>query len=326
MRRLRQQDRDDSGVVTLLVIGTIPLLLLAAALAIDVNRFSQENSSAQHSADATALAVATDCVISGSPLSAASYADYRKPGQAISGETPVACGSGQVRIRIEKDVNGGLVLDRNARQVNKEATVIWGTPNSATTAPVVISQCTFDSATANGTTFPSAEVVIPLGSGGATCPGRPPGAFGWLDPTPLDSNPDPCLVPNTLNASGQLIVQGNPGTGNNNPWNCITAAGVGGRLTIPIYAAACRNEAPCAANQNDGVGNNNWYLIVGFAEIEITGWDLQHGSPKKAGAVPNCPKPASNSCISGRFINFALQLGSTGPATDFGVKVIYLSK
>jgi len=324
MRWLNQQDRDDSGVVALIVVLTIPLLLLAAALAIDVSRFSQENSSAQHSADATALAVATDCVISGSPLSAASYADYRKPEQAISGETPVACGSGQVRIKIEKDVNGGLVLDRNARQVSKAATVRWGTPNSATTAPVVVAQCSYDTATANGTTFPSADVIIPLGAGAEEdCPGRPPGSFGWLD-TGLGG---PCSITTTLNESGNSVVHGNTGTGNNNPWGCITAAGVGGTLTVPIYAASCFGIDPCVAGQDDSAGNNNWYMILGYAEIELTGWNLRHGTPRTAGAVPDCPGPAaSRSCISGSFVNFAIQLGSTGPATDFGVKVIYLSE
>ena len=84
MRRLTQHDRDDSGVVTLLVIIMIPILLLASAAAIDVSRFSQENSSAQHSADATAMAIATDCVRSGSPQGPATYQQYRKAEQAIS--------------------------------------------------------------------------------------------------------------------------------------------------------------------------------------------------------------------------------------------------
>jgi Flp pilus assembly protein TadG len=323
MRWLKQQDRDDSGVVTLLVIAMVPILLLATAAGIDVNRFSQENSSAQHSADATALAVATDCVLSGSPEGADTYEQYRKTGQVVSAETPVACGDGQVRIKIEKDVNAGLVLNRNARVVNKAATVRWGTVNSATTAPVVISRCTFDLATVNGTTYPSADVIIPLGSGGPACPGRPPGAFGWLETGRVGQS---CSVTTTLDASGQLVVQGNPGTGNNNPWNCITAAGVGGTLTIPIYDASCFGQSPCVPGQNDGRGNNNWYLLLGFAEIELTGWNLRHGSPRTAGAVPNCPGPASNSCISGRFVRFVTQLGSTGPATDFGVQQIFLSE
>lgn len=322
MRRLTKRDRDDSGVVTLFVIGMIPVLLLAGAAAVDVNRFSQENSSAQHSADATALAVATDCVNAGSPLGASSYDTYRKADQEISEATPIECGTGSVRITIEKDVTGGLILDRDARQVSKEATVSWGTLNSATTAPVVVSQCAFDLATANGTTFPSADVVIPLGSGGGNCPGRPPGAFGWLD-TGLTG---PCSITTTLNASGQLIVHGNTGTGNNNPWGCITAVGIGGRLTIPVYAASCFGPSPCASGQNDSAGNNNYYLIVGFAEIEVTGWNLQHGSPRASGSVPTCPRPpASNSCLRGRFVRFSTQLGSTGPATDFGGKQIYLS-
>ena len=152
----------------------------------------------------------------------------------------------------------------------------WGSLNSANTAPVVISQCTFDLATANGTTYPSAEVIIPLGAGGPACPGRPPGAFGWLD-TGLSG---PCSITTTLNSSGQLVVHGNTGNGNVNPWGCITSVGVNGTLMIPIYGASCRDASPCAVGQNDGTGNNNYYLILGFAEIQVTGWNLQHGSPR----------------------------------------------
>ena len=259
--------------------------------------------------------------VSGSPLGAASYEQYRKAGQVISADTPISCGTGQVRIKIEKDVDAGLVLDRDARLVHKEATVRWGAVNSASTAPVVISQCTFDLATANGTSFPSAEVIIPLGSGGPDCPGRPPGAFGWLDA----GLSGPCSVTTTLNSSGQLVVHGNTGNGNVNPWNCITAVGVNGTIMIPIYDASCKNQSPCVQGQNDGTGDNNYYLILGFAEIQVTGWNLQHGSPKTAGTVPSCPGPGSASCINGRFVRFATQLGSSGPGSDFGVQQIYLS-
>lgn len=336
MRRLTHRDRDDTGVVTLLMIGMIPVLLLAVAAGIDLNRYSQENSSAQHSADATALAVATDCA-SGVPLVAANFDQYRKGGQTISGETPISCGANQVRIKIEKDVNAGLILDRNARRVQKEAIVSWGTANSATTAPVVVSQCTFDLATMNEATkkrtYPSEVVIIPLGSGSVQggggngggepkCPGRPPGAFGWLD-TGLS---EPCSITTALNADGQFVVHGNTGNGNVNPWNCITAAGVDGTITIPIYAAACRSASPCVAGQNDGVGNNTYYLLLGYAKIEVKGWNLQHGSPRTSGTAPSCPGPGSASCIEGRFVEFSTQLGSTGPASNFGVQVIYLSK
>jgi Flp pilus assembly protein TadG len=327
MRWLTKHDRDDRGVVTLLVIGIITALLLASGAAIDVSRFSQENSSAQHSADATAMAVATDCVLTGAPKAATTYEVYRKtPAQVIAPATPInasSCSTGTVRITVNKDVNGGLFLNRDARLVHKTATVQWGAINSATTIPAVISQCTFDLATASGTTFPSAEQIIPLGSGGPACPGRPPGAFGWLD-TGLDG---PCSIKTTLNASGKLIVHGNNGNGNGSWWDCITSVGVNGTLLVPIYGASCNSPSPCVQGQNDGNGSNNYYLILGFAEIQITGWNLQHGSPNRnpTGTVPSCPGSGSASCIRGRFVRFATQLGSSGPGTNFGVQTIFLS-
>jgi hypothetical protein len=333
MRRMTQHDRDDRGVVTLLVIGLITLFLFASAAAIDISRFSQENSSAQHSADATALAVATDCVLPPhDPKPAEEYEIYRKtPEQVISDGTrpgdlgrpiPSSCPTdNKIIITVEKDVNSGLLLNRDARLVHKTATVEWGSINSLTTAPVVISQCTFDLATVNGTTFPSDERIIPLGAGVDTCPGRPPGAFGWLD-TDLDG---PCSVETTLNSGGQLVVHGNTGNGNVNPWDCITQVGVNGSIMIPIYGAACKDASPCTQGLNTGTGDNNYYLILGFAELQVTGWNLQHGSPKTAGNVPTCPGSGSASCINGRFVRFATQLGSTGPGGEFGGKTIYLS-
>src|SRR5262245_65030076 len=89
MRRLARDD--DRGVVTIVVIIAMALLLIGAALAIDVGKYNREGASAQHSADATALAIGTDCALR-RPLTA-DYSIYRKAGQSIN---PPACGAGEV--------------------------------------------------------------------------------------------------------------------------------------------------------------------------------------------------------------------------------------
>lgn len=311
MRWLTQQDRDDSGVVTLLVIGMIPVLLLAAAAAIDVNRFSQENSSAQHSADATALAVATDCALSGSPQGAALYGQYRKLEQVISAGTPISCGSREVLIAIEKNVNGGLVLDRNARVVRKEATVKWGTLGAANTVPLVIADCEFRDPSAGETIILYLDDSKPQ-SGCSSLPG----GFSQL-------NKADCSVP--INAGG--TVDGVTGGGGlQNKVACITntinpsAPPLPHVVFIPIYSAA-----ECQATDCTGKGP---YLIKGFAALEVTGYsfngDVYGGSLDK-----KCPedKDRGKYCIQGRFIEYVSSVGTSDPANpgnDYGLTLVYL--
>ena len=57
----RHHHRDDQGVATIFLILAMAFVFVGAALAIDVGRYVSEARSAQNSADATALAVATDC-------------------------------------------------------------------------------------------------------------------------------------------------------------------------------------------------------------------------------------------------------------------------
>ena len=306
MRWLSEQDRDDSGVVTLLVIGMIPVLLLAAAAAIDVSRFSQENSSAQHSADATALAVATDCVRLGAPQGAGSYDQYRKTEQAVSGETPISCGSDEVRIKVEKDVDGGLLLNRNARTVQKEATVRWGTLSEANTVPIVIADCEFRSPDIGETVTLYLDDPKPQ-SGCSSLPG----GFSQLDKLE-------CSVPITAGGT----VDGVTGVGGlQNKVACITNPETGAlphTVLIPIYDSAACQAADCK-----GKGP---YLIDGFAAIEVTGYSF-NGNVYDGTLGKKCPedKDRGRYCIQGTFVEYLDSQGTPGPSTDFGVTQIYLS-
>src|SRR5262245_47238155 len=140
MRRLNLNHRDDQGVVGLFVVGTLTVLLVAAALAIDVGKYVVENRQAQNSADATVLAVATDCARTGSPV--ADYTPYYKGGQSIN--SPV-CGSGETTITVTKPVTDGILLKDDARTVKRSATARWGSLGTATTVPITISDCEFRS-------------------------------------------------------------------------------------------------------------------------------------------------------------------------------------
>jgi Flp pilus assembly protein TadG len=315
MRRLKQHD--DRGVTAIFVVLAMPVLLLCGTFVFDGGRGLVAKRQTQNAADAGALAKATDC---SKGVSGTNFTAYQTDG-AVLANTPT-CGSGTTTVSMTKHITATFPLGVGPWDVTRDATARWGTIGGATTAPVVLSQCTFDLATNNGTTFPSAEVVIPLGAGGPACPGRPPGAFGWLD-TGLSG---PCSIQTILNSSGQLVAHGNAGNGNVNPWDCLTQVGVNGSLLLPIFGASCLNPSPCVQGQNDGNGFNNYYLLLGYAELQITGWNLQHGNPRTGGSVPSAPPcTGSASCIKGRFIQFSTQDGSTGNGGSFGVKVVYLT-
>ena len=316
MRRLNTHD--DSGIAAIFVVLMVPVLALCATFVFDGGRGVVAKRQTQNAADAGALAKATDC---SKAVSSTDFTAYQTNGAVLYTPAPT-CGSGVTTVYMKRTITATFPLGLGPWNVIRSATARWGTIGGATTAPVVISQCTFNLATNNGTTFPSAEVVIPLGAGGPTCPGRPPGSFGWLD-TGLSG---PCSIATILNSSGQLVAHGNTGNGNVNPWDCLTQVGVNGSLLLPIFGASCNSPSPCVQGQNDGNGSNNYYLLLGYAELQITGWNLQHGSPRTGGSVPNGPPcTGSASCIKGRFIQFSTQAGSVGNGGSFGVKVVYLT-
>ena len=137
MRRLTTTDRDDRGGATVFIIVAITAVMIGAGFAIDVGQYVVTARSAQNTADATALAVATDCALTGAPI--ADYSPYRKPGQTINAP---ACGSGEATITATKDVDG-LFLQQSAGAVDRTATARWGTIATANVLPIVISDCEF---------------------------------------------------------------------------------------------------------------------------------------------------------------------------------------
>jgi Flp pilus assembly protein TadG len=194
MRRLIETQRDDSGVATIFVVMAMTAMVVGAAFAIDVGGYVAAARSAQNSADATVLAVATDCALMGAPID--DYSPYRKDGQTI---TSPACGAGEATITVTKEVDG-LLLAQSAGDVNRSATAKWGTLTQAQTVPLVIAKCEFDK-------FPIDEgtdilVHLPDTKRSSGCSSGP-GGFGQLD------EESSCRV--TVTAA--LTASGKPGNG-----------------------------------------------------------------------------------------------------------------
>jgi hypothetical protein len=300
MRRLTLPDRDDRGVATIVFILVMGALFTAAGLAIDVSHHVFEVRAAQNSADATALAVATDCARSGSPL--ADYSIYRKPGQTIN--APV-CGTGETTITVTKNVNAGLLLDSDAHTVSRSATAKWGGIGTASTVPIVIANCEFSQALLDGTTDIVLYLDDPKPQSGCS---SLPGGFSQL----LDDN---CAV--TITAGG--TAAGDPGGDIMKVIPCITNATspvLPHDVLIPMYdAAAC---------QSSGCNGHGPYPILGFSMFHVTGYSFNGN--RSAGTLGNkCPDNSRGKyCIRGDFIRFVTSQGSPGPSTDYGVYQVYL--
>lgn len=302
MRRVTTTERDDRGLATIFLILAMAALLIAAALAIDVGRYVVEARSAQNSADATVLAVATDCAVTGNPI--ADYTPYRKSGQSIS--TP-ACGSGETTITTTKPVNEGLFLNRNAGTVTRSATAKWGTLGAATTLPITISNCEFTQARLDGDTDIILYLDDPKPQSGCS---SLPGGFSQL------RSDDDCGV--EVTAGG--MVPGKPGADLQKQVPCITNSGaLPHDVLIPMYDADACEAAGC--------NGNGLYPIIGFAIFRVTGYSF-NGSNFAGTLGRHCPERNDRGryCIQGDFIKFTTSQGTPGPSTDFGTYQIYLSK
>jgi hypothetical protein len=304
VRRLTQHHRDDYGVGTIFFVLAMVALLVAAGFAIDITRYAFENSSAQHSADATALAMATDCALTGSPI--ADYSPYRKDNQSIN---PPDCGGGEVHVIVTKPMTGQIFIKRDdTPDVERDAKAKWGTLGTATTVPITISECEFSQALLDGTTDITLYLDDTKPQSGCS---SLPGGFSQL----LDDN---CAV----TVSSGSTAEGDPGADAQKLVPCVTnptPPALPHDVLIPMY-----DSEACQADLLNCKGNGE-YPIIGFAAFRITGYSFNGNA--YGGSLPkNCPdKDRGKYCINGDFIKFVTSLGSPGPSTDFGTHNVYLS-
>lgn len=291
--------RDDRGVATIFVILAMGAILIGAAFAIDVGRYVLEARSAQNSADATALAVATDCALTGSPI--ADYAPYRKTEQAI---TKPACGNYEATITVTKKVDHTF-LQRSVGDVTRSATAKWGTIKRAATLPIVIADCEF---TADEGQTITLYLDDPKPSTGCS---SLPGGFSQL----LGED---CEV--TITA-GEL-APGKTGGDLQKDVPCITDPNGPPALPYPVLIPIYNVQA-CADAGCKGKGP---YKIDGFALLNITGYSF-NGNAYDGSLDKKCPedKDRGKYCIRGVFKKYVTSKGTPGNSQNFGVTQVYLS-
>jgi hypothetical protein len=309
MRRLSQHDRDDQGVGTIFIVVAMVALLVGVAFATDVGRYVLEARSAQNSADATALAVATDCARGVGPI--ADYSPYRKADQTIN--TP-ACGSGQTTITVTTPIDDGILLAQSVGEVDRSATAKWGGVGAADTIPLTLSECDFQRITAGGmptgtqTVYFHSEpmnVTPPFNCNTSSSGQNLPGGFGWI------GTGGGCVVHVTLSTPSD--------SGNSPPNDCKKEsewrAMVGKDFLMPIY--------------NKIVGKN--YQIIGFAQFTFEGFKW-NGNNNNGGTLQNkkCPDPTNPTaelgtnvtCLQGRFKKILKD--GPGGGFDFGARVVWI--
>jgi hypothetical protein len=292
MRRMKQQD--DRGVATIAVICVLTVMLGVAAVALDGGKIIMARRSAQNSADAAALAIATDCSRTGSP---SSPAPYLKVSYGESAATP-GCGGGTVTVTVNKTVHYSLaqVLGKTSDLVHRSATAKWGALGSSTGLfPLTIGTCAFTSAF---------NVKITLHSYAVPgCP-NPSGQFGFI------SN----------GCNNQTVVAGQdlPGTTGNNlvGTGCNEAslqALLGKEILVPVW------------NSQAGTGSNATYHVLAYAIFLLTGWSTNGGSNHGGTLQAQCDGTADGDpvlpagpdknkpCIRGIFKGFTTQTGTIVP-------------
>jgi len=295
MRRMRRQD--DSGIATIFVILIMVVLLGAAAVALDGGAVIVSKRSVQNSADAAALAAATDC--GRGAACPPGVTSYLRTGETTPGAV-INSGAHTATVTVSKvvDFTFGPAIGMRSGTVSRSATARWGTIGGGSTIPLIISQCEFSLALLNGTT----DVILYMGdpSPHSGCTGSPPGGFGWLSQTG-------CEVPTT--AGGQ--VAGATGVSSHGGESCVISL-LWKEVLVPMFSAY------------SGTGSSGTYTVAGYAAFKITGYSFNgidfSGLPKK------CPddKTRGTYCIKGDFVRFTTEQGTPGGSTDFGAYYVNL--
>jgi Flp pilus assembly protein TadG len=294
MRRLTQQN--DDGLIAITVTVLAAVLLVMASFAVDIGSAVAVARSAQNSADAAALAVATDCARTGTPSSATPYLTNGQVGSTTG------CGAGTVTATVSRtrDWTFGKLVGLGDYTKTRSATAKWGALGSATGRfPITFGTCAFT------ITF---NVPVTLHSYDFGTCHNPAGQFGFVE--------NGCTTQTIAITTPPTPL---PGTTGNNLGGTGCSASMmddlmnGGDLLMPVWDA------------NNGTGSNASYHLVSFAIFDVTGWSTNGGSNHggtlqaqcdgTADGDPVLPAPTDKNkpCVRGVFKGFTTQSGTVVP-------------
>ncbi|MDH3730684.1 MAG: Tad domain-containing protein [Acidimicrobiia bacterium] len=320
---------DDEGAVAIVVAIFAVGLIGMAAFALDTGAMYQERRELQNGADASALAIAEDCLITpvgctfgAADATADAYGDSNADDGASTVDELLLDPIGQsvtVRLQTEDAAGGsvlapifGQVLGFDGATVAAEAKAVWGYAGAKWTVPLIISDCEwFDPlrpAIQDGPPFASDPwlFVFHQGNQGRTCDHSNsgfdlPGGFGWLDAN------SSCQA---LFTTGSVKTGIDPGS---SPSNSCTPEHIRNAIlnkpsSLPYYSA------------KSSVGNQGSYEVSALGGFWITGYNFG-GSFKEPSTNPPCS--GTTRCIEGYFIDYTSSDGDPG-GPDRGSSIVKL--
>jgi Flp pilus assembly protein TadG len=311
MRRLTR--RDDRGLAAMFVVLAMPALLMMGSLVFDGARGVLGARQAQNSADAAALAKATDCSQNNTGTDVSGYATNGTAFVSASCDTT----SYTATATMSKTVTLAFATGGGTKTVTRSATAKWGALTVANGVfPITIATCAFQ-----GLTFGQKVTLHAKNAGACT---NPSGQFGWTDIN--------CTTPTQVTAGPGFGIGGTTG---NTPKSCTNSqldAFLDTNVLVPVWDPTITN---CGQT----------YCITTFAEFYLTGWTGNGAANYNARPPGSLNKQCDASgdgdlnyhentpCIRGYFVKFTQDGGqssggpcnqSTGTPVLFACRV-YLS-
>ena len=165
---MRLNQRDDSGVATIMLVCFTTFLLAVVAIAVDVGRAVAVTRSAQNSADAVTLAMAKDCVLRDGLWADEHYNSYIRTTSAIGNgqsaeRTDGSCPEGFVTATADEnmDYSFAKVIGMTDTTLDRPATAKWGQLSSGVIFPFTFSACAFpDSFTPGDATTEGTKLML----------------------------------------------------------------------------------------------------------------------------------------------------------------------
>lgn len=361
MRGLSEQhdkNAQERGAAAIMIAVCLVVLMVMAAWVIDGSALYQERRELQNGADAAALAIARDCVLTicgDGYATAEPYVD----GNASDGDSRIPSGgitypdTTSVRV-VVRTADAGLdtdgndqtvdyqfapVIGKDGREVQAAAVARWGSVGGGATLPLTFSMCEFNRETNNGTTFhtapfsgPESVIFFHTGNGGGNGNGNGNGGGG--------GGPDDCAAQAGQDTDGDDRMPGGFGwldqdecvanitadlwvgakPGNGPPQDCNPDDLINQTILLPVFHDVTEQGGGGWANQCSLGPGGKCYRIAGFAAFHITGFRF----PGNQSWRQNAPCSAPDTCIGGYFTEF-LFAGGDGPGdVDLGAKTIWL--
>lgn len=305
---MRRQSRERGSIAILLAV-LLTAFMTVGALSIDVGMLYQERRQLQTAVDAAALSGAQALAEGNGAGEADAIARrYVADNANVPPDTVSVSFPGADSIRVTADTSRQLflakVFGRDTSGVSASATARYGPATAVgNLAPflVPLQYVTEHTGPANAKAFELGQ-DRPLEQGQPR-PGGPQKGYFWLCDFNAGSGGRPDYA--------DWIIEGYPGEVGIG----FVANGEGVKSSLDAALTARTGEDPKIViplyDFTEGGGSGGVYHVVGFAELYVTGFDLQ-GSPKS---------------VSGYFTNGTVVAGAGGgvpPSVDFGIRALWL--